>query len=253
MKNKMRYISSIIILVVLLGTALFLPKVYFAFIDSNEYMRTTTIDKETAIVVDNENTFDNIKLGSRLVENVNSINMQALQKNGMSDSEFAKLFSEINKLIDCGLITEISSDYLKNHLVYIAYYNVLNPTDESIDASSISLIEYKFSDYSNFEYTFWMDGKTDLIYEVTLVDQSVDFTLSELEYMNGISKYYGIDNVSPVETLKSGSLKYFQISYDDYHGRSYYSEFSIYNQSSVSFVVADEGVNWSILSIPLSH
>ena len=252
MKNKI-YIGFIMLLL-LLAIAVFLPQIYFKISDAKDISKVI-VEKKISIE-DSEKTnndvIENLKIGSELIKNSNSTNLQALQKKEMTDSEFNRLYGELNNLVKCGLIKQINGEKIKEHLIYVAYYNILNSTDQVSLPLSVSLKEFKFTDYSSFEYSIWMDGRTDKIYEVTLIDEEMDFTLTNLDYMNGISEYFEIDNISPIDDLNENHIKYYQISIGDFQGKSYYSEFSIYNPSTADFVLSESGVNWSVFSKELS-
>ncbi|WP_461205995.1 hypothetical protein [Clostridium sp. DL1XJH146] len=213
----------------------------------------TQKDKDTNTSENSNNELGSLEQAMRLIDNSGSQNMLAIQKKRMTDSELKGLELELSKLHNSGLIEGISLTTLANNIVYVAYYNVINPTSEELNVDTLSVKEYKFSDYGSFEYSFWVDSESGKIYEVTLIDDNLDFALFNIDYMNGVREYYGIDNISPLELKEDNHIKQFQISIDDYQTTSYYSEFSIYNPSTGSFVTNNNGINWSVFSTSLTE
>jgi predicted transcriptional regulator len=243
--NIWNRIISIILLIVLLLFAIYSPYVYFKISDHFDGSKQRTLERKTNEKLEEFSSDDNIRLIVELLENSSAINMLALQKKEMSDIEQNKLSKELNQLVKVGLIKAISVDHIKEHLVYVAYYNMFVPSDESV---TMTLKEFKFTDYNSFEYSFWMDGETDKIYEVTLVDENIDFSLSELDYMNGMHEYFDLDVITPMKKNDVESIQSFQIEISGIQVQSVYGEFSIYNPSTASFVLQEEGIQWSIYS-----
>lgn len=253
-KRKHRLIS-IVALVLLFIAAIFAPTIFFDIVDSGrEKQMVITTKEDSAMSPDsNENELGRLEQMMHLVENLSYKNMLAIQKKQMTDSELKGLQLELNKLRNSGLIHGIGVTALSDHLVYVAYYNVASSDSEDPNSATLSVKEYKFSDYTNFEYSFWVDSKTGMIYEVMLIDDNADFTLSDIDYMNGVGKYYGIDQINPLEVTENNQTKEYQISINDYQATSYYLEFSIYHPSEGSFVANSSGINWSILPRSLKN
>lgn len=243
---------GVVIIIVLFGIAVFTPEFYFKVLDQRETSQIRLVPKiNTEEVVEEDSIVEMLKLGSRLIDNTETRHLMALQKETMSESEFNRLYGEVTKLVKAGLIKSMPLKRLSDDLVYVAYYNILNQNEASSIAPSFSVKEFRFTDYSTYEYAIWMDGTTDKIYEVTMVDNKENLVLSEMAYMNGLRDYYKIDNISPLERSNPNKINYYQTSLEERHWTSYYSEFSIYNASTTKYVLGETGVQWGIFSKPL--
>jgi hypothetical protein len=255
MTHRIHNFFGVAVLFLLLTAAFFAPSVFFNILDSGREKQIIATHKETVTTQsDSDPTgIASLEYAMRLVDNSSSKNMLAIQKKQVTDSELKGLEFELSKLYRCGLVQGMPLTSLSDHLVYVAYYNIVNPTLEDPTVSTLSIKEYKFSDYANFEYSFWVGSESGKIYEATLIDDRVNFTLSDIDYMTGISKYYGIDTINPLEPIADSHIQQYQISIDDYQTTSYYDEFSIYNPSKGSFVANNSGINWSIFPMSLTE
>lgn len=247
--NIIRRFIGLFILFAIFIIAAYLPEWYFKLSDQKAIDRQVVIDRADDIDIYQLDKKNHLQTMTTLLENSSSKKLLAIQKYELNELELNKLSKELNKLTQDHLIDSLSVEHIKENLIYIAYYNVFI---EDQDKENKTLKAFKFSDYDSFEYTFWMDGETDQIYEVTLIDQSVDFSLIDTVFMAGMASYFELDLITPMTSLDRESIFNYEIKFKDYIGQAVYSDFSIYNPSTASFVTQETGVSWRVFKISLN-
>lgn len=163
----------------------------------------------------------------------------AVEKNDLSNEAYNSLLFELSTLKKLNLIGPIALSNLKEQLIYTAYHHY---GDENY---YIGIIEYRFSDYNSYEYTFWVDADTGRIYELSIINK--DFVnISEEDFKLGIQSYYDLDDVSLQDY--EPYVWQFDLNLDEALFKAYYLEFSIYNGGNGKFVPLNSGMNWSVFS-----